>query len=45
MTLQPMIMNPTSQVNVAVDPITVVEYAAVDAFATTGGRPQSETKQ
>jgi len=45
MTLQPMIKKPTSQVYFAVDPISVVEYAAVDAFATTGGRPQSVTKQ
>jgi len=40
-----MIKKPTSQVYFAVDPISVVEYAAVDAFVTTGGRPQSVTKQ
>ena len=45
MTLHPMISKPTSQVYVAVESNSVVEYTGAAAFATTGGRPQSATKE
>jgi len=36
---------PTSHVYVAVDPSNVVEFKAANAFTTTGGGPQSVTKE
>ena len=44
MTPEPLIPKPTSQVYVAVDPSSVVEYSTAGAFTTTGGGPQSVTK-
>jgi len=44
MTPEPLIPKPTSQVYVAVDPSSVAEFKAAGAFKTTGGGPQSETK-
>jgi len=45
MTPEPLIPKPTSQVYVAVDPSSVLEYTAAAAFTTTGGGPQSVTKE
>ena len=45
MTSEPLIPKPTSQVYVAVDPSSVVEYKAADAFTTNGGGPQSTKKK
>jgi len=41
MTPDPLTPKPTSQVYVAVDPSSVVEFKADVAFTTTGGGPQS----
>jgi len=41
----PLIPKPTSQVYVAVDPSSVLEYTAAAAFTTTGGGPQSVTNE
>ena len=45
MTPEPLITKPTSQVYVAVDPSSVVEYTAADALTTNGGGPQSTRKK
>jgi len=45
MTPDPLIPKPTSQVYVAVDPNCVVEFKAAVALTTTGGGPQSATKE
>jgi len=45
MTSDPLIPKPTSQVYVAVDPSSVVEYSAAAALIPTGGGPQSVIKQ
>jgi len=45
MTPEPLIPKPTSQVYVAVEPSSVVEYTGAAEFTTTGGGPQSVTKE
>ena len=45
MSADPLTPKPSSQVYAAVDPSSVAEYTAAVAFTTTGGGPQSETKE
>jgi len=44
MTSEPLIPNPTLQLYVAVDPSSVSEYTVAVEFTTTGGGPQSVTR-